>query len=144
MKITSRLLKSKGACADQIDLFKATFPKGAEPTLENCLKAASAGLDLDWVAGNLLGPEAYEVYYAATAEPRKVYRAATASPWKVYLAATAEAWKVYDAATAEPWKVYLAAEAEARKVYRAATAEALAAAFQVEEGLTSENHRTTA
>lgn len=46
MKITLAMLKAKGACADQVILFRATFGEGGEVTLEKCLSVAH---NFDWV-----------------------------------------------------------------------------------------------
>ena len=58
MKITARLLRSKGACPDQVAIFVKEWPEGAEVTLPNCLRAAELGLDFDWAADNLLSLDA--------------------------------------------------------------------------------------
>src|SRR3989304_2171449 len=55
MKVTVEMLKKMGACgwkdeAEQVGLFKRTFPSGAEITRENLETARDAGLDLDWFA----------------------------------------------------------------------------------------------
>ena len=79
--ITARLLRSKGACREQVEIFAAKWPDGVEITSENCLSSAILGLDLDWAARNFL---------SATAE--KAYQEATAPAWKAYQEARATAF----------------------------------------------------
>lgn len=53
MKITARLLKRKGACADEAELFEKLYPDGAEITEAACVAVADK-FDWDWAAENLL------------------------------------------------------------------------------------------
>ena len=55
-RITATWLKEQNACEDQVALFAKTFPRGGKPTKANLLKAARAGLDLDWLAGFMSPP----------------------------------------------------------------------------------------
>ena len=98
-RITATWLKEQNACADQVALFAKTFPRGGKPTKANLLKAARAGLDLDWLAG-FLSPPASKAYYEATAAALKAYDEATAPASKAYDEATAPASKAYDEAIA--------------------------------------------
>ena len=143
--ITAQMLRDRGACNDQVNIFAAEWPGGAEVTLENCLRAAELGFNFDWAANVLLPSEARQVYRAATKEAWRAYdaaRAATVEPLRDYYAATKEArrvldaaraatkeaWRAYDAATKEAWRAYDAARAatkEALRDYYAATKEAL-------------------
>lgn len=68
MKITARLLRCKGACADQVDLFVATFGKDAkvEITEALCVEYATK-FDWGWAAANLLPPPLYADYQAKIA-----------------------------------------------------------------------------
>ena len=61
MKITKRLLQSKGACTSQVVLFAETFPHGTEITEAVCLSVADK-FDWNWAAQNLLSPESYAEY----------------------------------------------------------------------------------
>ena len=54
MKITLRNLKAKGACEEQVALFKETFGQSVEVTEETCDKAVKAGIDFNWASANLL------------------------------------------------------------------------------------------
>lgn len=49
IKITSKWLRRRGACSDQIDEFNKVFPDGAEPTLENLEHAKRVDLDISWL-----------------------------------------------------------------------------------------------
>jgi len=89
VKITTKMLKDAGACADQTAIFKKAWPKGCVVTLAACRRAVRLGLDLGWAAKHLLPAPAW-----------KAYDEATAPAWKAYDEATAPAWKAYDEAMA--------------------------------------------
>ena len=78
MKITDRLLKSKGACADQVAKFAELFPNGVEPTEALCLTHAQV-FDWSWAASNLLPAPAGKAYDEAVAPAKKAYGEAVAS-----------------------------------------------------------------
>lgn len=66
--ITSSLLHSFGACANQVEIFDARFPHGLDlnrPDSE--LIPLLDGLDLDWAASHLLTAPAWAAYRAAIA-----------------------------------------------------------------------------
>ena len=89
MNITLSLLKSKGACADQVRLFRTHFGEGpAGLDDETALRMASV-FDFDWAAQNLLSPEG-----------RKAYEEARAPLLKTYVEARAPLRKTYDEAVA--------------------------------------------
>jgi len=90
MKITIAQLKKLEACSDQVALFEKIFGASAKVTLENCLIAAEAGLDIDWASQRLL-----------TSRQRAAYLAAEASAWAAYKAATGPAWADYETARAQ-------------------------------------------
>lgn len=54
MYVTIELLRRKRACLEHEELFLRTFGDRVEVTLENCLKAAEAGLSLSWASRHLL------------------------------------------------------------------------------------------
>ena len=83
MKITKELLITHDACEEQVELFEATFPKGGTTSKANLIKAARAGLYINWLERFVPAP-ARKVYYEAVAAARKVYRDAAAPAWKVY------------------------------------------------------------
>jgi hypothetical protein len=101
-RITARWLRSRGACSDQVKVFKKQWPKGALLRKATLLKAARLKLDLDWFANEYL-----------SAPARKAYDEATAPAWKAYEEATAPAWKAYEEARATAWKAYEEARATA-------------------------------
>ena len=88
MKVTSRLLKSKGACESQVELFAGLYPKGVAVTEAVCV-AVFDKFDWNWAALNLLSE-------AASAEYERVGAAA----WAEYGRVTAPAWAEYERVTA--------------------------------------------
>ena len=78
MKITIRLLKSKGACKDQIEKFKTLFPKGVVLTEAVCMDLAQT-LDWGWAAKMLLTPKALKLYDETCASALKLYNETCAS-----------------------------------------------------------------
>ena len=97
--ITARLLRARGACHEQVQLFRKTFPEGTPVTLSACRKAAKAGLLLDWAADNLLSAAAWKVYNEARAAAHQVCDEAKAAAWVCNEAGVA-AYKIYDEAKA--------------------------------------------
>jgi hypothetical protein len=57
MTITIEYLREHNACSWDCVTFLKTFGDSAELTQANCIKAASAGLDLEWLAYNLFSGE---------------------------------------------------------------------------------------
>ena len=121
MFITGDILREKGACVGQAEIFEKEWPDGAEVNEANAQRAVELSLDLNWFAAEFLSPPAWKVYYEAIAPASKVYDEARATAWKVYDKAIAPAWKVYDKARATAWKVYYKARAtalvKAEKIY---------------------------
>lgn len=113
MRITVTMLRKAGACNGQVEKFAELWPRGCTVTLGVAMKAAEAGLDLDWAASNLLRAPARKAYDEAIAPASKAYDEAIATARKAYDAAVAEALKVFDAAMAEPHNAYDAGMAEA-------------------------------
>ena|SRR3990167_2495079 len=95
MKVTARSLKKLGACADQVTLFRRTFPRGCEPTEANLLKAYEIGLNMYWWTFMVLPAPAWAAHREATAPALAAHRAATAAALAAYEEATAAAWAVY-------------------------------------------------
>ena len=77
MKITVKLLKAKGACAEQVAIFKTLFPNGVEPTEALCLAHAQT-FGWHWAAANLLPAPARKAYNEAFATAEKAYNEAVA------------------------------------------------------------------
>ena len=112
MKITKRMLQSKGACASQVALFAETFPHGTEITEAVCLAVADK-FDWDWAAQNLLSPESYAEYERVRAQAYAEYQ-------RVYTQIDAEYQRVRAQTDAEYQRVYAQTDAEYQRV-RAAT-----------------------
>jgi hypothetical protein len=83
MKITARLLKTKGACKGQVAKFTELFPKGVEVTEALCVIHAQ-DFDWNWAAYNLLPPELWKVYMETKDAASKVYDKARDAASKVY------------------------------------------------------------
>jgi hypothetical protein len=110
--ITADLLEAKGACSDQVRLFRELFPHGAPLTVAAAVAVADR-FDWQWAANNLLSATAWEAYNKATAPASKAYREATAPAWEAYNKARATASKAYREATATASKAYDEARATA-------------------------------
>ncbi len=54
-EITRRWAQRHDACPEQVELFTKEWPDGAELTRDNLLRAADLGLDVDWLAEEILG-----------------------------------------------------------------------------------------
>ena len=63
------------ACPAQIKIFSEIFPDGAIPSEENAIKAAKAGLNINWAAQNLLSSDKYKDYLAKRKSLYKDYEA---------------------------------------------------------------------
>ena len=97
--ITTKLLKSKGACADQIRLFAKLFPAGAPLTVETAVSVADK-FNWDWAAEKLLSADGCNAYHAATKPARDAYDAAIKPALDAYYAAIKPARDAYSAARA--------------------------------------------
>jgi len=97
--ITAEWLANKKACADQVELFRATFGAAAPVTEANVLRALRAGLNVRWLAGHA-PPPAWETCYAVIIPAWEAYRAAVVSGKAAYDIVYAEAWGAYHAAIA--------------------------------------------
>lgn len=74
MKITKDFLTNRGACSEQVALFRKTFPRGATINDANLLKANMAGLSLYWLIRQLRGKALDTIPYT-TIEHSKPARA---------------------------------------------------------------------
>jgi hypothetical protein len=101
--ITLAMLKSAGACADQVALCEATFGDSVVVTRETMTLAAEVGIEIALGAFLLLRGPFWGSFYAGIVEPLKVYAAARDEADKAHAAATAEADKTYRAAMAAPF-----------------------------------------
>jgi len=138
MKITVELLESNKAYGPQVAIFRKLWPEGAEVTLENCHKAAAAGLDLHWAAENLLPAPARKAWAQSRALARQECEEAAALAWKACLKAMVivrkehckawpPAWKAYQEDMTPAWEEYEETMALAGKTF----SEAIATAFFV-------------
>jgi len=62
--ITAKMLRAKGAYADQVEIFRKMWPGGATVTKGNALKAAKLGLNDEWFARYLLPTKLHNEYDA--------------------------------------------------------------------------------
>jgi hypothetical protein len=72
------MLRAWHACENQVQVFEAEWPQGAALTLRNARRAAVLGLDLNWLARQVLTPSAWAAYKAACAPAWAAYKAACA------------------------------------------------------------------
>ena len=109
MKITLRNLKAKGACEEQVALFKETFGQSVEVTEETCDKAVKAGLDFNWASANLLSrtqlAEYDRVQGLARAEYERVQGPALAEYQRIRGPAWAEYKRIEGLARAEYMRI---------------------------------------
>ena len=84
MKVTTRQLKVKGACPDQVITFRREWPNGVEITPTTLQRAVELQLDLDWFVFNFLPVPAWEAYLKAKAPAREAYLKAVASAREAY------------------------------------------------------------
>ena len=99
MRITPEMLKARGACESQYNLFVELFPDGVEITEELCVKHAQ-DFDLDWASQNLLNFSQLGTYCEAVAPHMKAYYEAIAPHRKAYDEALKTHWKTYEEANA--------------------------------------------
>jgi len=125
-KITERMLRNRGACADQLGKFAAMFPDGAVVTAENC-EAVSSEFDWAWASNYLLNPSARAEGDRICASARIKYHRVRASAWAEYqrmcTSARAEYDLVYASARAEYQRICAPAQAEYDRVRASAWAE---------------------
>ena len=62
--ITKEMLSEAKACSNQVQLFAEIFPDGARVNKANALKAAKAGLDIDWAVEKFLSESKLDDYLA--------------------------------------------------------------------------------
>jgi hypothetical protein len=83
MKITLKQLRKLGACAGQVDLFKATFGEGVELTEANVLEHG-AKFYLSWIAWKIFSATIYAEYKKARATIDAEYQKACAPIYAKY------------------------------------------------------------
>lgn len=65
-QVSIETLEKLGACKEQVELFRRTFPDGADFTEPNILQAVAAGLNVDWFGKRVVAPEPWRAYEDAT------------------------------------------------------------------------------
>ena len=105
MKITKRLLESKGACEEQVELFAQLFPKGVVLTKELCVEHAQR-FDWDWAAEHLLEARAWEQYNKTRAPAWEQYIKIDVTAWEQYMKIEAPAWEQYKNITDPAYEQY--------------------------------------
>ena len=115
MKITPEMLKARGACESQYNLFVELFPDGVEVTEELCVKHAG-DFNFGWASLNLLNSSQLGTYYEARAQLQKAYYEAAVPHRKAFSDGGASLWTAY-AEIAQLWKTYEGANA--REFFRA-------------------------
>ena len=121
MKITAELLCAKGACTDQIALFRKFYPKGKNVTLAACLRHA-ARFKWRWATLNLLSEPAQKACIKEIDTALEAYAKASLAAWKASGKASGAAW------TAAAWKARDKVLATALVAYYKASATAFARA----------------
>jgi len=93
MKLTAEMLRKKGACDEQVELFVELFGESANVTQKLAMTHATK-FDWDWAAKKLLSRAKYTEYCKVCGPAWAEYRKARDAAW-------AEFDKVCDAARAE-------------------------------------------
>jgi hypothetical protein len=106
-RITVAFLRKHEACDDQVDLFARVFPKGADISRDNILRAQAHYLNIHWLACTILEGPALVKYE------------------RVMESALAEYHRAMASAYAEYERVKASADAEYRRVKASALADAL-------------------
>ena len=87
--VTAEMLRKRGAGCHELSRFQAEWPKGAEVTLENLLRAAELDLDLLWWVLNCL-PAPLRAALARQMAPLWAALACQVAPLQAALACQAE------------------------------------------------------
>ncbi len=111
MKIHLQTLIDKGACRDQVDLFRAMFGKAVNVTEELCVSVADK-FNLDWAATHLLTSQALAEYNRIKAAAWDDYRRTLAAASADYMRKVS-ALADYERIAASAWADYERAQARA-------------------------------
>jgi hypothetical protein len=128
MKLTTKMLRAKKACAHQRELFDRITGGELDVTVEWCCEHA-LNFDWDWAATNLLTDPARAAYGQDTEAARAAYGQDTEAAWAAYDQVEAAAWAAFDQAVAAAWAAYVQAVAAASAAYGQAKAAAWAIAY---------------
>lgn len=95
MRITKRLLQSKGACVEQVELFAKLFPKGVMVTKALCVKHAQ-DFSWSWAATNLFTEQQRVEYFKIESSAMKKYEKIADLAWAQYKKIEDSAWADYE------------------------------------------------
>ena len=104
MYLTSEILKAKGACADQVNIFSSLYPEGVEITLSECLKHATT-FDWHWAARNFLSAGLVDTYNARVKPIKDTYDAQVQSLGNTYAAQVQALWNAQEAQVQSLWNI---------------------------------------
>lgn len=136
--INAQMLKLKGACAAQVELFEVLFPDGADLTVENALSVAHR-FEWDWAAQKLFLPENRDAYNAAVKAARDALDAAVKPARGAYDAVVNYARSAYNAVekpaldACGAYNAVVRSARDARDVYDVARARAFAEIYIKQE-----------
>lgn len=108
--ITYQILEAKGACQEQVILFKEAFPNGAPLTIEAALSVADK-FNWGWAASKFLSEKGLKAYKEARTLALKAYKEADALAWEACGEAKTTGGKSYWGAMVPAWKAYSEARA---------------------------------
>ena len=124
--LTIQTLIGKGACPEQVELFRAKFGESVRVTQRLCVSVADA-FAWNWAAQHLLSTLAWAEYVRVKAPAQAKYERVEAAAWAEYGRVTAPAWPEYERVRAAAWAEYervtAAAGAECWRVRAPALAE---------------------
>jgi cell division septum initiation protein DivIVA len=103
--LTLATLKKKGACKEQVALFRKMFGKSVEITEALCVEHAAV-FSWGWAAENLLKAAALAEYERVTAPARAEYERVTAAARAEYERVKAAARAEYERVKAPAWAEY--------------------------------------
>jgi hypothetical protein len=105
MRITSKLLKRKRACREQVALFEKLFPNGVEVTEAICVAHADK-FNFHWAAENLLSASAWAEYKRVKDSVQAEYQRNLDAAWAEYQRIVAPTGAEYERAVAASWPEY--------------------------------------
>lgn len=105
MKFTVDKLIQARACQEQVDLFRETFPDGAEVSVDTAVSVAEI-FDWDFAAMHFLSIEGTKVYNKAEAPFWETYYKTVAPLWETCLDVDAPCLESYNEARDLLWRTY--------------------------------------
>ena len=131
--ITGRWLNKEKACPEQIVLFGAEWPHGAESTEANLLRAVELGLDLSWLSKHLPRP-LFAEYERQRAPLWAAYERQEAPLFAEFQRQRAPLFAEYDRQVAPLWAAYERQRALIRAEYERQEALLLARLLPQDKG----------